>query len=232
MEDYAKNTYKKWYKKWWGIIIIILGILFFSLIIAFGFLLLNLESLNLNQGGLTENNNINKAENELINGSANNYWLGSANPKITIVEFGDFACSQCQESFPTIREIGEKYKNDVKIIFRDYPVISENSASLALAARCAGEQGLFWPMYDKLFLNQDTSASQINEMAVQVGANLTNFKNCINSQKYMPNIQKDFEDGQELGIAGTPTWFINGIMVEGNIPYNDFVKAIEEILNN
>lgn len=158
------------------------------------------------------------------------YWLGAANAPITIVEFGDFACPNCEKSFPTIREISVKYKNDVKFIWRDYPVVQDYSTLLALAARCAGEQGLFWPMHDKLFQNQGVSAAdQLSVLANQIGADMIKFNGCVSQQKYLPQIQKDFSDGQAFGNKGTPTWFINGYKVDGDIPYDIFVQIIEEL---
>ena len=160
------------------------------------------------------------------------YWLGSDKPKVTIIEFGDFACPHCEEAFPTIREISVKYKDDIKFIWRDYPVVADYSALLALSARCAGEQGLFWPMHDKLFQNQGVStADQLSILANQIGADLTRYNDCVNKQKYLAQIQKDLTDGQSFEISGTPTYFINGYKVEGNMPYDMFVKIIDELKN-
>jgi protein-disulfide isomerase len=225
-----ENAYNKWYKKWWGMIIIIFVIFFLSTSVAFGFFVIKLmntpKSVDSVKNVILDENKI-----KLINGNNDNYWLGSANAKIIIVEFGDFACAHCRASFSTIREIGVKYKDKIKIIYRDFPIIAGYSPDLALAARCAGEQGLFWPMYDKLFLNQETAKDIISEMAKQIGADMNKFVTCISSQKYLAKIQKDLDDGNALKITGTPTWFINGQKIEGDVPYNTFVQIIEEIIN-
>ena len=160
----------------------------------------------------------------------NNYWTGAANPKITIVEFADFSCGYCKNSFTKIREISLKYKKDVKIIFRDYPAY-EHSLDLAMAARCAGEQGLFWLMHDKLFQNQGISEQeQLSALANQIGADVSRFNNCFANKKYLPNIQKDFADAEKLEITGTPTWFINGQKIAGDIPYELFMEIVEEFI--
>ena len=171
---------------------------------------------------------------ELIVGDGSNYSIGTDDPKITIVEFSDFACPYCKQSFSKIREISLKYNEDVKYIFRDLPIISEHSASLALAARCAGEQGLFWPMHDRLFIDQGIKEeAEIFMAAKQSGVEASKFKICFDSQTYLPQIEKDYSDAQALGIdhIGTPVWFINGYQIAGSIPEDIFNKLINDILN-
>ena len=225
-----------WYKKWWGILlIIIIGFILAVLTAIIIFLTANIKKI-MNQpsdpGANIESVGLDPRTTALITGGDKNYWIGAADPKVTIVEFGDFACLYCQKSFSTIREIGLKYPNHVKIIFRDYPIISEYSAALALAARCAGEQGLFWVMHDKLFLNQDvTKPADIAELAKQIGADVNRFNYCVEHNRYLSSVQKDFADGRELDITGTPAWFINGYKVEGDIPPDIFMQIIEKLIN-
>ncbi len=179
---------------------------------------------------LTANND----NSQLITGNEDNYSLGTNHPKITIVEFVDFACPYCKKSFSKIREISLKYNKNIKYIFRDLPIISEQSASLALAARCAGEQGLFWPMHDRLFINQGIKEkSEILLAAKQSGVEINKFETCFDAQIYLPQIEKDYNDATALGIAntGTPVWFVNGHQISGDIPEDIFTKLIENILN-
>lgn len=227
------KTKKAWHKKWWGILLIIFAIFILALIVASGFYIFNvvkkIKSLEpANQNILSQS--VIGGEQYPAEGSGN-YWIGSAKPKVTIVEFTDFACSYCKNSFSKIREISVKYKDDVKIIFRDYP-IHEESLRLAMAGRCAGEQGLFWLMHDKLFQNQGASGNQLIELAEQIGADTVKFSQCLNSDKYVAQIQKDYAEGEDLGVTGTPTWFINGYRVKGDIPYEMFIGVVEEMLEN
>jgi protein-disulfide isomerase len=160
----------------------------------------------------------------------NNYSFGTSTPKITIIEFSDFACPYCQSVHGTIRKLGIKYQKEVKIIFRDFP-IHEESLDLAIAARCAGEQGLFWPMHDKLFALQGQFAtSSLPDMAVSIGANRTVFTSCFNGQKYLRDIQTDYAAGESVGVSGTPTFFINGYKIAGDIPENKFEEIIKQFL--
>lgn len=225
-----ESSNKTWYKRWWGVLTIIIFalILFFLAASAFYFIgEIKNAKLKLSQTGPRLSGQTYPAANN------EGYWLGSASAKITVVEFGDFACPVCLQAFPTVREISSKYKNDIKFIWRDYPVVQDYSDLLALAGRCAGEQGLFWPIHDKLFQNQGVDQpDQLAALANQVGADLIKFKNCFNQQKYLPQIQKDLEAGQSFDIAGTPTYFINGYKLAGDVPLDIFVKIIEELKKN
>lgn len=225
-----ENSSSAWYKKWWGAMIVIIIIIILSLITAFAFYIYNFTKTIKKEGSSgIKQVELSEEERKLIEGE-NNYWLGAPNPKITIVEFSDFACPYCKNSFPKIREIGLKYKDSVKIIFRDMP-LQETSLELALAGRCAGEQGLFWLMHDKLFQNQGISETEkLIELANQIGADKNKFSSCLNNQKYLNNIQKDFSDGKSLGISGTPTWFVNGNKIEGDVPTNVWEEIIGELL--
>lgn len=169
---------------------------------------------------------------KLIEGE-NNPSFGATNPKVTIVQFSDFACPFCKTSFPALREIGLKNQENVKIIFRDWPG-HEFSLPLALAAYCAGEQGKFWEMHDKLFQNQsDTFGNDKNQLATlaqQLGMYNQDFQTCFDSQKYLPQIKKNFIDSVVLGVAGTPTWFINGSKIEGALSVSDLEKIISPYL--
>ncbi|MBA3047662.1 DsbA family protein [Patescibacteria group bacterium] len=225
------KTNKSWHKKWWGILLIIFAIFILALIVASGFYVFDVVQKI--KSGEPANRNI--LSRSVIGGKQysaegnGNYWIGSAKPKVTIVEFADFACSYCKNSFSKIREISVKHKDDVKIIFRDYPM-HEESLALAMAARCAGEQGLFWLMHDKLFQNQGAAKDQLIELAKQIGADTVKFSQCLDSDKYAAQIQKDYDAGEELGVTGTPTWFINGYRVKGDIPYEVFAGVVEELI--
>jgi len=213
---------KPWQKRWWGVVAIILLAVILIFIVAIGFYLNNRVKAAKKNSGYKLSGPVYQATDN------DHYWLGSAKAPITIVEFGDFACPVCELSFPTIREISIKYKNDIKFIWRDYPVVQDYSALLALGGRCAGEQGLFWSMHDKLFQNQGVNtAEQLTSLAAQIGADTVRFKDCLTKQKYLPQIQKDLTDGQTFGNTGTPTYFINGYRIAGDIPYDIFVKIIE-----
>jgi len=162
-----------------------------------------------------------------------NYYLGSEQPKITIVEFGDFSCSFCKDSYQKIRALGVKYKTDIKIIWRDRPAF-ENSTSQAMAAYCAGEQGYFWEMHDKLFQNQANNFGDdqnLTILAQQIkGIETTQFAQCLTDQKYLNKIKKNLTDSEDLSITGTPYFFVNGEPFVGDQPFETWEALIQELL--
>lgn len=219
----------KWYKTWWGIFLIIIFILFLIFGIYFVYLVRKIQKSGLNNQTLLIPFSVyEKNKNRKIIEGQNNYWTGSADAKIIIVEFADFLCPLCQSSFTKIRPISLKYKDKVKIIYRDFPV-HENSINLAMAGKCAGEQGLFWLMHDKLFQNQEENfnSGQLTNLAKKIGANTEKFNDCLSKQKYLTSIKKDFQDGTLLEVQGTPTWFINGQKIEGDMPNELFEEMVK-----
>ncbi len=169
------------------------------------------------------------AERELIEGLASQSF-GANEPVVTIVEFADFACPYCKQSHLGLRELSLRYKDQVKIIWRDWPG-HQNSIPLAYAAYCAGEQGRFWEMHDKLYQKQsDTFGSDKNDLAqlaLELGVYNEQFQNCFDSTKFLPLIKKNFADSQTLGVQGTPTWFINGEKIEGALTNTELEQIIQ-----
>lgn len=175
---------------------------------------------------------IDAARLRLIEGDAK-YWLGTSTPKLTIVEFADYNCPKCRSAFPKIRELGLKYQTLVKVIFRDYPIISGTSQTAAMAAHCAGEQGRFWPMHDKLFSDTGKKTKDnLKLIARQLGLDQEEFNVCLDADRYLSTIKKDVSDAQSLGVEGTPTWFFNGTKVTGDIPMDNFEELIKKYLKS
>lgn len=158
---------------------------------------------------------------------------GTASPKVTIVEFGDFQCPFCKKAFPIIRSVASRYSDSVRLIYRDFP-LSGDHPDAELAARagyCAQEQGVFWHWHDKAFQNQD-DLSRVNliNLAVQSGADEEKFLVCLDSQIASEEVKEDIREGQAAGVFGTPTWFINGYRVAGVIPENILEKIIQGLI--
>lgn len=233
-----KEKYKKkltpWYKRWWGVaIIIFLGFILASLIAAgfYFFGAFNEEKtrlLNVN----TENIDIART----INGPGTNYSIGPDDAPLTIIEFADFACPYCAKAHKIAKKITDKYPDKVKFVYRDLP-LHETSIDLGLAARCAGEQGKFWEMHDQLFANQSSLTTitpefktTIYDLAGTLGINASLFDKCFTERKYTSNIALDLEDAITLKIEGTPAWFINGRVMTGYLEDSAFITMMDNYL--
>jgi protein-disulfide isomerase len=158
---------------------------------------------------------------------------GAANPLVTVVEFIDYTCVHCRASWPAVRQLTQLYPEQVKLVLRDRTP-NVRSINLALAAHCAGEQGKFWEMHDKLFQNQDEqlggSADSITKLAEQIKLDQQLFTICLSNRKYLDNIKNDMQQGESLGVRGTPTWFINGSKLEGEMTLAEMQNIIEPLL--
>jgi len=159
--------------------------------------------------------------------------LGTKGAPLTIVEFLDFDCPFCQASFGPVHEMVQKYHDKVYLIIRNFPLtdIHPRALAAALAARCAAEQGKFWPYHDQLYINQDHHEdTDLAQYARNVGLDGTRFDQCYQSQKYQPQIQRDVQDGLQAGIQGTPTFFFNGIKIQGGLTSDTLEFLIKKFL--
>lgn len=171
---------------------------------------------------------------EILSATAPSY--GAANPKLTIVEFGNFACPYSKEASGTAREIMLKNKDKIKFIYRDFPLddIYPDSTVLSLAGKCADEQKKFWPAHDKLYGPGEINAADFIQ---QIGLNEDLFSVCLANKKYLSAIQKDFVDGYKNGVIGTPTFFFiktgaAPIKIQGAIPKETFQQIIQNLLKS
>lgn len=157
---------------------------------------------------------------------------GPAKAPVTIVEFSDYQCPYCSRAEVTVEEVLKKYGDKVRLVFRHYPLKFHNNAeSAAMGAECAGDQGKFWEMHKAMFSNQaKLSPADLVETAAGLGIDKDKFKTCLDTGKYRAAVQKDFEEGQEYGVTGTPTFFINGIPMVGARGVDAFAEIIDSEL--
>jgi protein-disulfide isomerase len=163
---------------------------------------------------------------------ANTPLRGPADAPVTVVEFSDFQCPFCKQIQPVVQELRKRYARQVNWRFKDLPLISIHPAaqSAAEAARCAGDQGKFWEYRDALFQAERISVDMHKGVAESLGIDSEPFLACLQSQKYRDAVQADSKEAQELGIGGTPTFVINGIVLSGAQPLEEFTRVIDSEL--
>jgi protein-disulfide isomerase len=155
---------------------------------------------------------------------------GPKDAPVTIVEFSDFQCPFCRSSVATLKEVMRQYDGKVRWAFRDFPIPSlhPQAPKAAEAARCAGEQGKSWEYHDLLFDSKaQWTAADFKKFAEQLKLDFKRFGPCLDSGKYQAAVQSDVEDGVRLGINGTPTFFVNGRVLVGAVPLENFRKIVE-----
>lgn len=158
--------------------------------------------------------------------------LGPADAPVTIVEFSDYLCPACRVAHGIVKKVREAYPGKIRWVFKDFPLDYHKGAKeLAGAARCAAEQGKFWEYQDFLFTSEGMPGpDQLKQYAQQLGLNVERFGQCVESRKYLPQVEEDIKNGQEGGIAATPSFIINGRLNPGAPPFEKFKEIIDEEL--
>jgi protein-disulfide isomerase len=159
-------------------------------------------------------------------------FKGPENAKITIVEFTDFECPFCTRAHNTIEQVLKEYEGKIKFVRKDFPLaFHKNAMGAHLAANCAQDQGKYWEYTEKLWSNNDKlDISNLKKFAKEFELDMKKFNDCLDTQKYKAEIENDMKEGQKLGVRGTPAFFINGKMLSGARPYNDFKEIIDKEL--
>ena len=171
--------------------------------------------------------------------------IGDPDAAITIIEFSDFQCPFCARfNAQTLPPLMEEYiqQGKVKLVFRDFPIqsIHPNAVPASLAAECANEQGKFKEMHDVLFDNQRQwsdintadAVSLFKQYANSMQLEETTFSSCLDSGKYLEEINNDLRDGRDYGVTGTPGFFIGNdqvgyVEIKGAQPFESFKKIID-----
>lgn len=171
-------------------------------------------------------------------------YLGSSAAPITLIEFGDYQCFFCNKFFhETEDSILKNFieTGKVKMIFKDFTIIGPDSIVAAHAAHCAGDQGKFWEYHDELYNNWGgenngwVSSENLTMFAQNVGLNEEEFNQCMNDKKFQEVIASSSDDARNLGITGTPAFFVIGpdnqiTRISGAQPYDVFHNLFESEL--
>jgi len=150
--------------------------------------------------------------------------------KVTIAEFSDFQCPFCKRVEPTVKEILQKYPNDVAIVFINQPLpFHEHAMEAAQAFQAAHRQGKAWPMHDKMYDNNTAlERANLEKYAQDIGLNVSKFKKDMDDPKIKEEIAEHQKLATSVGATGTPTFFINGRQIVGAQPFAEFQKIIDE----
>lgn len=159
--------------------------------------------------------------------------LGPDDAPIVIVEFSDYNCPYCQRFHQqTFQPLLDAYPGQIQFVYRDFPITSQESFNAAQAAECAGVQGAYWEYHDALFSGRyGLGLDAYRAYAQELGLDADELVQCVEEDRYAQEVQADARYASELGVSGTPTFFINGIPLVGAQPLDRFVEIIEAELD-
>jgi thiol-disulfide isomerase/thioredoxin len=157
---------------------------------------------------------------------------GPEEAPVTIIEFTDFQCGFCKRTVKVLNEIAEIYGDKVRVVFRDFPLFIHPEAQKAHeAAQCARDQGKFWPYHDMLFENQRAmKPDNLKAYAEDLGLDTAKFNACLDDGVKESVVKADMEAGREIGVSGTPAFYINGRFLNGAQPFENFERIIDDEL--
>lgn len=159
-------------------------------------------------------------------------YKGPKDAPITVVMFQDFQCPFSKRSQSTIKQLMEKYPNQIKLAFKHFPLGFHKQAVIAAEASMAAEaQGKFWEMHDKIFTNQrQINIDNLKSYAQELNLDMKKFNQDLESHRFKNIVDKDMNIGKGVGVRGTPTFFINGKKLVGAKPLTTFQKVIDGIM--
>lgn len=154
---------------------------------------------------------------------------GSKDAPVTIIQFAEYQCPYCGRANETVNQLLKDYDGKVKFVFRDFPLgFHDRAIPVAIAANCAGQQGKYWDVHDRIMSNQRAlSDADLDRIAQEVGLNTSDWAVCRKDPNIEAEIRKDMEAGSALGVEGTPAFFVNGMFLNGAQPYDRFSTLID-----
>jgi protein-disulfide isomerase len=163
------------------------------------------------------------------------HYVGNPLAPIELIEYGDFQCEYCGEVYTEIKKLQEALGNQLKFVFRHYPLSALHPLSLeaAVATEAAALQDnmKFWSMHDLIFENQKyLSRASLSKFAEEVGMDTTLLENSQTHKQLLPKVISDFESGVRSGVEGTPTFFINGHKYTGFHDFESLYKTCRYVL--
>lgn len=165
-------------------------------------------------------------------GADNAHSRGGANAKVTLEEYGDYQCPPCGALFPELKTIEKEYGDQIRFVFRQYPLQMHKHAFVAAhAAEAAGLQGHFWEMHDMLYQNQlswsvaEDARPVFIQYAQMLGLDVDRFTRDMDSQEVADRVTADSVRGKSVGVEGTPTVFINGRQLRPEVTTTEGLRS-------
>ena len=153
--------------------------------------------------------------------------LGNPDGEITLVEFTDYACGYCRMSLDHVNQLIAD-NPDLRVVIREYPILSAGSAAAARMALAAAEQGRFEEFHSAMFAAESLSAENIELAARQSGVDVERAQAAIDAGLYDSQLQNNMFLAQNMGLSGTPAWVVGDQVLSGAVGTETLNAAVAE----
>jgi protein-disulfide isomerase len=163
--------------------------------------------------------------------SSSDHTQGPLDAPHVLVEYGDYQCPSCGEVTPLLKHVQKHFGEKLAFVFRNFPLseMHEYAEAAAETAEFAAAKGKFWEMHDLLYKNQeDLTEEDLLGYAKKAGLNVSELKDALAEKTFAKRVQADLKSGEQSGVNGTPTFFINGRLYDGAYDASSLIAAIEE----
>lgn len=171
---------------------------------------------------------------------------GNPEAKVELIEYGDFSCPACGAIHPIVEQAIQSYQDDIVFTFRHFPLerLHPNAVAAHRAAEAAANQGKFWEMYDLLYQRQQVWTRQgsgvsvegaietFKQFATELNLDMEQYQADTQSQETFNAIDLDIQSGNQLGVSGTPTFFLNGEKINNPRSYEELAAVIEQAIED
>jgi protein-disulfide isomerase len=159
---------------------------------------------------------------------------GHASAPVTLLEYGDYQCAYCGETYFALKEVIEQMGDSLRFVFRNFPLseVHPYAFAAAEAAEAADAQGKFWEMHDMLYENQERlEPKALVSYAKRIGLDVERFVKDVNEGTFAARIKHDFQTGVMSGVNGTPSLFINGVRYDGARDVESLLEVLQAMVD-
>ena len=155
---------------------------------------------------------------------------GPEDAKVTLVEYGDYECPYCGAAYPVVKRLQKRFGNSLRFVFRNFPLTEAHplAEASAEAAEYAATRDKFWQMHDGIYEHQsELSTDLLGTLATENGLDAKAMAEALKQHTFQRRVKKDFMSGVRNGVNGTPAFFIDGIILDGEANFENLAAAIE-----
>jgi protein-disulfide isomerase len=166
--------------------------------------------------------------------SASDHALGPLHAAVTIVEYGDFECPNCKQAAPVVKSLLQRFGDQICLVYRHFPLeeVHPHALLAAQAAEAAGGQDRFWQMHDLLFENQrHLKLRQLRGYAERLELDTARFTADLDDEIYLQRVREHIHGASQSGVRATPTFFINGMILDVSFGLHSLVDGVEAALH-